>query len=29
MKQAAKETFQNAMHHCDTMKTIDKAYLRS
>ena len=29
MKQAAKETFQNTMHHCDTMKTIDKAYLRS
>ena len=27
MKQAAKEAFENSMHHQDTMKTIDKAYL--
>ena len=29
MKQAAKETFENNMHHHDTMKTIAKAYLSS
>ena len=27
MKQAAKEAFENNMHHNDTMKTIAKAYL--
>ena len=27
MKQAAKEAFENNMHHHDTMKTIAKAYL--
>ena len=27
MKQAAKEAFESNMHHQDTMKTIDKAYL--
>ena len=27
MKQAAKETFDNNMHHNDTMKIIAKAYL--
>ena len=27
MKQAAKEAFENNMHHQDTMKTIAKAYL--
>ena len=27
MKQAAKEDFENNMHHHDTMKTIAKAYL--
>ena len=29
MKQAAKEAFENNMHHHDTMKTIAKAYLGS
>ena len=29
MKQAAKEAFENNMHHHDTMKTIAKAYLSS
>ena len=27
MKQAAKEAFENNMHHCDTMETIAKTYL--
>ena len=27
MKQVAKETFENNMHHHDTMKTISKACL--
>ena len=27
MKQAAKEAFENNMHHHDTLKTIAKAYL--
>ena len=27
MKQAAKQAFENKMHHHDTMKTIAKAYL--
>ena len=27
MKQAAKEAFENKLHHHDTMKTIAKAYL--
>ena len=26
MKQAAKDAFENNMHHQDTMKTIAKAY---
>ena len=29
MKQAAKEAFENNMHHHDAMKTIAKAYLNS
>ena len=29
MKQAAKEVYENNMHHQDTMKTIAKAYLNS
>ena len=29
MKQAAKEAYENNMHHRDTMKTIAKAYLNS
>ena len=29
MKQAAKEAYENNMHHHDTMKTIAKAYLNS
>ena len=29
MKQAAKEAFENNMHHHDTLKTIAKAYLSS
>ena len=27
MKQTTKETFNNNMHHHDTMKTISKAFL--
>ena len=29
MKQAAKEAFEDIMHHHDTMKTIAKAYLNN
>ena len=29
LKQAAKEAYENNMHHHDTMKTITKAYLNS
>ena len=29
MKQAAKEAFEDIMHHHDTMKTIAKAYLKN
>ena len=27
MKDVAKEAFENSLHHCETMKTISRAYL--